>query len=452
MRSRPFPASSESHASHTGTGPSERKGCLVNILDCSNNKLRWWNALISCGLHERCIRTGMYPKYSRSFAPNAICVHNQRPCEVHNTLLTPSPAKFLLRPTHLTLRSSTICCFVPDNSGFLSYVVSLWGQVDHCPAWDGAWLTLLCRARKSTSATFDWTPFMADIYRFARASIHTPVSMGDAGSAVLMRGRTVAYQYQSFGPAASRRPTAMLKKLSKLMVFLLGKGGPAEVVEIRDVAIVPPASQIVGGPQAGDGIGEERTVSPGALHLLSLFRGLRTYFHPSNGGRWTTELALVVNYVLKGVASRIGGESVLRELGWSPSTGELSRDDAGLVVDVLLPLVLEMVYSKDPSVGSLANMCLSTLASLSPQKVAPAAAELVLRALDPVASINHTHQVTYCGKFSCLPHARALLRFHPAHGSALSLFKVYIKLDPSHKCRDMSRAHRSVVDGAENAS
>ncbi|CAN0397448.1 unnamed protein product, partial [Scytosiphon promiscuus] len=179
---------------------------------------------------------------------------------------------------------------------------SLWGQVDHCPAWDGAWLTLLCRARKSTSAAFDWTPYMADIHSFARASIHTPVSMGDAGSAPLMRGRPVAYQYQSFGPAASRRPAAMLKKISKLMVFLLGKGGPAKVVKIPD-----------------------RTVSPGALHLLSLFRGLRTYFHPSNGGRWTTELALVVNYVLKSLASRVGGERVLRELGRAPPTGELSR-------------------------------------------------------------------------------------------------------------------------------
>ncbi|CAN0482407.1 unnamed protein product, partial [Ectocarpus sp. 12 AP-2014] len=52
---------------------------------------------------------------------------------------------------------------------------SLWGQVDHCPAWDGAWLTLLCRARKYASASFDWTPYMADIYSSARASIHTPV-------------------------------------------------------------------------------------------------------------------------------------------------------------------------------------------------------------------------------------------------------------------------------------
>ncbi|CAM9529085.1 unnamed protein product, partial [Hapterophycus canaliculatus] len=257
-----------------------------------------------------------------------------------------------------------IFCFASYDPGPPPCFSSLWGQVDHCPAWDGAWLTILCRARKSTSAAFDWTPYMADIYSFARASIHTPVSMGDAGSAPLMRGRPVAYQYQSFGPSASRRPAAMLKKLSKLMVFLLGKGGPPE----------------------------QRTVSPGALYLLSLFRGLRTFFHPSNGGLWTTELGLVVNYVLKGLASRVGGEGVLRELGRPPSAGELSRDDAGLVADLLLPLVLEMVYSKNSSVGSLSNMCLSTLASLSPARVAPAAAELVLRALDPVASINHTHQ------------------------------------------------------------
>eukprot|EP00903_Cladosiphon_okamuranus_P009771 g9290.t1 len=272
---------------------------------------------------------------------------------------------------------------------------SLWGQVDHCPAWDGAWLTLLCRARKHASPAFDWTPYMADIYNFARASIHTPVSVGDAGSVPLMRGRPVAYQYQSFGPSASRSQGAKLNKLSKLMVFLLGKGGPAETVRVSDVAIVPATGQhaMRVAHDDGDGSGRQRTVSPGALKLLSLFRGLRTYFHPSNGGRWSAEMGLMVNYVLRGLASRVGAESVLREGGLPPPpAGELTRDDAGLVVDALLPLVLEMVYSKDPSVGSLSNMCLSALASLSPRSVAPAFAELLLRALDPVASINHTHQ------------------------------------------------------------
>lgn len=272
---------------------------------------------------------------------------------------------------------------------------SLWGQVDHCPAWDGAWLTLLCRARKHASPAFDWTPYVADIYSFARASIHTPVSMGDAGSAPLMRGRPVAYQYQSFGPSASRSPGVKLNKLSKLMVFLLGKGGPAERVRVSDVAIVPPAGQDIGAAYDAGDYARQRTVSPGALKLLSLFRSLRTYFHPSNGGRWSLEMGLMVNYVLRGLAKRVGAERVLREDGQpSPVTGELARDDAGLVVDALLPLVLEMVYSKDPSVGSLSNMCLSALASLSPKSVAPAFSELILRALDPVASINHTHQAS----------------------------------------------------------
>ena len=268
--------------------------------------------------------------------------------------------------------------------------------MDHCPAWDGAWLTLLCRARKHASPAFDWTPYMADIYSFARASVHTPISVGDAGSAPLMRVRPVAYQYQSFGPSASRSPGTRLNKLAKLMMFLLGKGGPAEPVRVSDVAIVPPAGQdMVHAAHDGSGGEQQRTVSPGALKLLSLFRSLRTYFHPSNGGRWSVEMGLMVNYVLRGLASRVGAEGVLREAGLPPPpTGELTRDDARLVVDALLPLVLEMVYSKDPSVGSLSNMCLSTLASLSPRSVAPAFAELILRALDPVASINHTHQVS----------------------------------------------------------
>lgn len=271
---------------------------------------------------------------------------------------------------------------------------SLWGQIDHCPSWDGAWLTLLDRASKHASHAFDWTPYMSDIYSLARASFHTPLSMGNAGSAPLPGSRHVAYQYQAIGPVASRSASAKLGKLGKMLVFLLGKGGPAALVRVSDVAIVPPAGGGTDGAHDGDGGNTQRAVSPGALQLLSLFRGLRTYFHPSNGGRWSLEMALMMNYVLSSLTARVGRETALRDAGRLPRNGELSRDDAGLVVDALLPLVLEMVYSKDPSVGSISNLCLLNLAALSPKTLAPAAAELILRALDPVASINHTHQAS----------------------------------------------------------
>lgn len=265
--------------------------------------------------------------------------------------------------------------------------ISLWGQIDHCPSWDGAWLTLLCRARKHASPAFDWTPYVPDMYSFARASVHTPVSMGDAGAAPLPGLRQVASQFQAISPAASQTFGATLAKVGKLLVFLLGKGGPAKVVRLSDVAIVPPTGVAVG---EGD---MERSVSPAALHLLSLFRGLRTYFHPSNGGRWSAEMAILMNCVLHNMDVRVGAEGALRKAGRSPPGGELTRDDTGLVVEALLPLALEMVYSKIGGIGTIANYCLANLAALSPKSVAPACAELILRALDPVASVNHPHQV-----------------------------------------------------------
>lgn len=241
---------------------------------------------------------------------------------------------------------------------------------------------------------------MADIYNHARSSIHTPLSLGDAGSAPLPGSRQVAYQYQAFAPNASRSPASKGAKISKLLVFLLGKGGPARTVRFQDVAIVPSAEGGASGKnahQAGHGDGEacdrSRMASPGALDLLSLFRGLRTYFHPSNGGRWSIEMALMTSCVCRSLARRVGVEKALKEAGISPQAGELTRDDTSLVVEALLPLVLEMVYSKSSSVGLASSACLSCLASLSPKTVAPAVAELTLRALDPVASINHTHQV-----------------------------------------------------------
>lgn len=271
--------------------------------------------------------------------------------------------------------------------------------MDHCKAWDGAWLTIFCRARKHASPSFDWAPYMADIFSHARTSVHTPLSLGDAGSAPLPGNRSVAFQYQALAPPAARSGTAAAAKLGKLLVFLLGKGGPPKTVRMKDVAIVPAAEDLRGddaygmGYAGGDGSDRLREASPAALDLIALFRGLRTYFHPSNGGRWSTEIALLTASVCKSLGCRVGAETALRQAGQSPPGGELTRDDASLVVEALLPLVLEMLYSKSSSVGSTSNLCLSCLAGLSPKTVAPAVAELILRALDPVASINHTHQV-----------------------------------------------------------
>lgn len=235
---------------------------------------------------------------------------------------------------------------------------------------------------------------MADIYSHARACIHTPISVGDAGSALLPAARHVTYQYQAFAPPAARFPMTKTSKLAKLLVFLLGKGGPAKSVKVSDVTIVPPVDEQGAGSQ-GAGSNRERVVSPGALDLLSLFRSLRIYFHPSNGGRWSVEIANLTLCVSCSLARRVGAESALREVGRTPDTGELMRDDAGMVIEALLPLVMEMVYSKSRSVLMIAGACLSALAELSPKSVAPATAELILRALDPVASVNHTHQVRW---------------------------------------------------------
>lgn len=250
---------------------------------------------------------------------------------------------------------------------------------------------------------------MSDMYSFARSTIHTPVSMGDAGAVPLPGGRKVAFQYQAIAVTASRHNYYTIGKVAKMLVFLLGRGGAPELVRVSDVAIVPAAED----DRNGDGGAEkQRNVSPGAQQMLSLFRGLRTYFHPSNGGRWSFEMAVLMHYVLCAVAWRVGKESALRQVGRSPPAGALTHDDAGLVVDALLPLVLEMVYSKDSGVVAIANYCLTNLATLSPKSVTPMAAELILRALDPIASINHTHQV---GLMFGTPDSRAAMSYDTCH-------------------------------------
>ncbi|CAN0096894.1 unnamed protein product, partial [Discosporangium mesarthrocarpum] len=285
---------------------------------------------------------------------------------------------------------------------------SLWAQVDHCSAWDGAWLTLLVRARKHVRPGFDWGPFLSDIYTMARTCVHTPVSVGEAGSAPLPEGRQVAYQYRSLSVSSSSG--AILGKLGKLLVYLLGKGAEGKrVVDEMNVAVIPVADGVGGGSYGNGCYGSETTavhkesrqVSVGALRLIALLRALRTYFHPSNAGRWSGKLGVLLLSVCRSLSKRIGEESVIREAkaetrprpeDMPVGSPELTKDDATVVVGAILPLVHEMVYSKDPAAGSLAQYCLAVLSSISPRTVAAGFPRLVLNALDPVASVNHAHQ------------------------------------------------------------
>ncbi|CAM9175751.1 unnamed protein product [Choristocarpus tenellus] len=298
-----------------------------------------------------------------------------------------------------------LCRFLPTDTllyeELLPEWASLWAKVDHCGAWHGTWLILLARARKKLSANFDWGPYLPDIYTMARASIRTPVSMGEAGSAPLPESRQVTYQYQAFAPTGSATPG----KLAKLLVYLLGKGNQDREVEEVSITIIPPSDSLNSGSSLEHTKGDsKRLVSHGALSLLGLLRSLRTYFHPSNAGPWSRSLGLLLVFVCEALAKRIGEESTRREFRRSSLVecshqpedarmyGDLSKDDAALVIRALLPLVHEMGYSKDPFASALAQMSLALLASISPRTVAASSPDLILRALDPVSSVIHSHQ------------------------------------------------------------
>ncbi|CAM9930549.1 unnamed protein product, partial [Phaeothamnion confervicola] len=152
-------------------------------------------------------------------------------------------------------------------------------------------------------------------------------------------------------------------------------------------------------------------VSRGAAALVTLFHSQRHYFHPSNYGAWSTSLGTFTGWVCGYLAREVGAQAARDEVaagsgGGSCSAGtlvgggggggrggaSLRVDDVTVLVETLLPLAHEMLFSKHPRVSENGEASLKVLALISPRLTAPATLALVLRAVDPVAAVNYAHQ------------------------------------------------------------
>ena len=147
-------------------------------------------------------------------------------------------------------------------------------------------------------------------------------------------------------------------------------------------------------------------VSEGISDLLRFLSFLSPYFNPSNTGKWSNGLAQLLRSICFNIAYKVGsswGHKTLIQTHpkvadqlerYEPSNVRFSMKIKDLVrlLDVLLPLCQEAIYSKNVAMSNSGQVALVDLAHIIPEIVCPFYLEFACNAFH-VSSIHQTHQV-----------------------------------------------------------
>ena len=275
---------------------------------------------------------------------------------------------------------SMMTLFMPTSSSSEFYEAALpiwsrtWSGVDYSREWDCNWLTLFCRARKYVSEGYDWSSIRRQVLSRC-TSAYLCVPMGNLGDpsfkASPVRRRTFSKTFSFTSDSLG----SLLSKLSKLMIFWLGRGSRGD----------------------GDGDGQ---LSANTQEILKFWEYIAPYYNPSNFGNWTANLGIFLQYVARSLAMRVGRESAAQHLSdeGNSAAASLSSRSKPLppsellrVVASLLPLAYETIYSKHPAISQCGDSALRSLAGICAGAIISPTLDFAVNALGS-GSIHQTHQ------------------------------------------------------------
>ena len=263
-----------------------------------------------------------------------------------------------------------------------------WSNIDKCPEFDFLWIALLCRARKHLSPTHPMPGLRQRLLTHAQYWLHLPI--GGTGMdksfprASLPRSRSCPPTLKAFvGQSMAEEASDFLSKVSKLLVAQLG------TTNGENSSSTPVSTGI----------------SEGTADILRFWNYVTPYFHPSNVGNWSMTLGAFLHYFVSALCQRVGNEASIRYLqGENPTlVEELKRVHVGTatavlppqelvaLLDALLPLCQQCLYSKVSYVASAGETAMLNLVQLDPKRSVPSFLEFAIRALD-VGAVHMSHQ------------------------------------------------------------
>ena len=275
-----------------------------------------------------------------------------------------------------------------------------WTSIDRCPDYDFLWLTMFCRARKYVEEEdYDWGPIRTRLLTLCGYWLQIPVGGKSSDksfpNAAQAKSRRIPARLKSFiGNGSSyQEGVEFVSKLSKLLIFCLGKKTSVETSE---------AAQ-----EVEKGIDDENSdggLSDGTEDMLRFLAFVAPYFHPSNTGAWTFPLGVLLHYISYELCRRLArGASQTALMKKYPllctKVGEiepykrmslLPACELVLIMDALLPLCQQALYSKSGQVARAGESALLYLTQID-HKICPLFLDFAMRALD-VSSVNLSHQ------------------------------------------------------------
>lgn len=272
----------------------------------------------------------------------------------------------------LTLFLPSHTCTAALKERLLPKCMEMWSWVEGNAAWDHSWMSLLARIARdqylyageqmvSVNGLWEEDVIKSIFSKLLRCmDVAVASSRGQLGKGA--RQELPGIYSRLFSPSQRGLQSRLFDKAATWIVFALH---------------TPDFSSF-----------EANSVAP---LFRRLFASLSTYYHPSNSsGAWSGKLAALLDGICCSLEERVNVEKNNADEYPSFKGGDrslfLSEDALDSTIDVLLPLSVEALYSKDGGLQNAAQSALRALSWLSPALVLKAAQEQVYEALQSVTS------------------------------------------------------------------
>jgi hypothetical protein len=387
-------------------GPLRSASNAAIVLDSSSPSIRlvlFWKALLRMLLHtapyldERCEGTTRSDSYYRQTTLLKRTVQLIRDARHFYQQPQTADAIWEMVQSDVLYHSHTHACyrgaillylFLPSrcSSAYYARVMPLWleswSNMDRCHEFDFLWLALFCRARKHVHADYDWKPIRQRLLTHAQYWLQLPIGGAAMDKsfprAANPRGRSCPPRLKAFTGASSAYEEGIdfVAKVVKLLVTGLGTG-----------------------------VCTAAGISEGTHDVLRFLSFVTPYLNPSNIGSWTFTLGAFLHYFAYELCCRIGSRAGVEALQTSDpgivealkkaQPGATSNDipprEIVALLDALLPLCQQAIYSKNGHVGRAGESAMLYLVQIDPVWSTPAFVDFATRALD-VAAVNLSHQ------------------------------------------------------------
>ncbi|KAJ8901904.1 hypothetical protein NDN08_004108 [Rhodosorus marinus] len=244
-------------------------------------------------------------------------------------------------------------------TGWLPQAARTWQMLETSSDWDSVWLGMFARLAKNQPLAVDWTPYLSIVYERIPGSFRLPL-----------------------GSAAPQSPVE--RRCPAHCVFLL-----TEKLNVSAAAFCV------------------HTLTPRNPESFNYFERLialvTNFFHPSNGGRWSSYLACFLGQFTSNLTARVARERSATKAGVNervvgshsvkpvaPLEDRLTDELLSEIVDLLLPLVQLGLHAKQGYMSLQSASAARDLAVVAPQLVIEKLLDAAASGLGSISSPHRT--------------------------------------------------------------